>query len=57
MNDDKEFTLRIILNEIDAKQFIIRNAHKYGVPRNELEHIKQQLEGLEEQLRQLEGEN
>lgn len=50
MNDDKGEPLRTILNEIDAKQFILDNAQKYKVPRNEIELIRKQLAGYQEQL-------
>lgn len=50
LNDDKGEPLRTILNEIDAKEHVIRVAQKYQVPRNELEHIKKQLDGYKQQL-------
>ncbi len=50
LNDNKGATLRIILNEIDAKTFIIDNAKKYGVPRDEIEHIQRQLTSYQEEL-------
>ncbi len=50
MNDDKELTLRTILNEIEAKTFIIENAKKYRVPRDELEHIQRQLTSYQKEL-------
>ena len=50
LNDDKGEPLRTILNEIDAKEYVIRVAQKYQVPRNELEHIKKQLDGYKQQL-------
>ena len=37
MNDDKGEPLRSILNEIDAKQYLLDNANKYKIPRNEIE--------------------
>ncbi len=57
MNDDKESKLRTILNEIEAKTFIIENAKKYGVPRNELEHIQRQLASYEKELANYEEEH
>ena len=57
MNDDKESKLRTILNEIEAKTFIIENAKKYGVPRNELEHIQRQLASYEKELVNYEEEH
>lgn len=56
LNDDKEAVLRTILNEIDAKQYILDNAQKYKVPRNELDLIQKQLEGYKKQLEEYEGE-
>ena len=50
VNDDKGEPLRTILNEIDAKKYVLRNADKYKIPRNELDLVKQQLEGYERQL-------
>lgn len=50
MNDDKGEPLRTLLNEIDAKKFILDNALKYQIPRNELEKIQKQLDGYQEQL-------
>ena len=51
MNDDKPVPLRIILNEIEAKDFIIRNAKKYNVPRYELQETISQLEFYKKQLK------
>ena len=51
MNNDKVEPLRTILNEIDAKKYIIGNAKKYRIPRNEVDHIKRQLESYEKQLK------
>jgi len=57
-NADKGEPLRTILNEISAKRYILDNAKKYNVPRDETEHIKRQLEGYIKQLNKLmeEGE-
>lgn len=44
INADKDIILRTILNEIDAKKFILSNAKKYGVPRAEIEEITAHLE-------------
>ena len=52
LNDDKGEPLRTILNEIDAKEHVIRSAKKYRIPRNEVEHIQKQLDGYKEQLEQ-----
>lgn len=42
--------LRSILNEIDAKHYILENAKKYQIPRNEIELTQKQLESYEKQL-------
>lgn len=57
-NADKGEPLRTILNEISAKRYILDNAKKYNVPRDETEPIKRQLEGYIKQLNKLmeEGE-
>ena len=52
VNDDKGEPLRTILNEIEAKEYIIRVADQYKVPRNELDHIRKQLEGYKQQLKE-----
>lgn len=43
MNDDADADLRIILNEIDAKEYVILNAARYQLPRAELELMKDHL--------------
>ena len=50
MNNDKGEPLRTILNEIDAKNFVIMNAEKYKVPRNEVELMERQLASYQRQL-------
>lgn len=50
INADKEIILRAILNEIDAKKFILRNAKKYGVPRAEIDEIASHLEQYTKEL-------
>ena len=52
MNNDKDARLRTILNEIDAKTYVIENAEKYHVPRNEVEHTKNQLDSYKRELEQ-----
>ena len=54
-NADKGEPLRTILNEISAKRYILDNAIKYNVPRDEIEHIKRQLGGYIKQLDELMG--
>lgn len=50
MNGDKEEPLRSILNEIDAKQYLLKNSDQYKIPRNEVELTKRQLEAYKKQL-------
>ena len=50
MNNDKTEKLRIILNEIDAKQYILDNASKYKIPRNEIELTDRQLKSYKKEL-------
>lgn len=50
INDDKGEPLRTYLNEIDAKRFIIDNAGKYRVPRNEIDLAQDELEYYEKLL-------
>lgn len=50
MNDDKEAGLRSILNEIDAKEYLLRVAKRYGIPREEIEATKIQLRQYKEEL-------
>ena len=52
LNDDKPVSLRIILNEIEAKEFIIKNAKKYNVPRVEVEETMGLLENYKKQLKE-----
>lgn len=54
MNDDKGEPLRSILNEIDAKQYLINNADKYKIPRKEIELTKQQLSSYQKTLEEYE---
>ncbi len=44
LNDGKEQRLRSILNEIDAKQYLLDKAGKYQIPRKETELTRKQLE-------------
>mgnify|MGYP006976144367 CR=1 FL=1 len=55
MNDDKVEPLRTILNEIDAKRYLIKNAKRFNIPRLETEetkaHLKKYLSELEDYKR------
>ena len=46
---------RTILNEIDAKQFLIDNAQKYKIPRAEIDLTRKQLQSYEDELKRLKG--
>ena len=50
VNDDKGEPLRTILNEILAKEHIIKNAKKFKIPRNEIEFVEKQLKSYQNQL-------
>lgn len=53
LNDDKGEPLRTILNEIDAKEYLINNYKKYKIPRNEIDITKKQLESYKNQLKKV----
>ena len=47
-----------LLNEIDAKQYLLKNAQKYKMPRNEIELTEKQLLSYQQQLKEImEGKN
>lgn len=50
MNNDKSEPVRSILNEIEAKQYLLDNAEKYKIPRNEIELTEKQLQSYQKQL-------
>ncbi|MBR5407643.1 MAG: hypothetical protein IK111_08375 [Lachnospiraceae bacterium] len=43
LNEDKDAILRGILNEIDAKEFLIKNAKTFRIPRKETRETMMQL--------------
>ncbi len=51
LNNEKNHIIRTLLNEIDAKESIIRDAKKYQIPREEIEETKQQLKELHKVLK------
>lgn len=53
MNNDKDAKLREILNEIDAKEQLLRVAKQYGIPREENEETQMQIEKYKEKLKKL----
>lgn len=56
LNADKKEPLRTILNEIDAKQYLIRNAKKYNIPRAETEETEKHLERYLSELEKIHKE-
>lgn len=50
MNDDVAEPLRTILNEIDAKEYLLRIASDYSIPRRETESTRKHLERYKKQL-------
>ena len=50
LNDDKAEPLRTLLNEIEAKEYVLANAKKYKIPRNEIESVEKQLKEYKEKL-------
>lgn len=51
LNDDKELKLRTILNEIDAKKYLLKIAKQYNIPRSEIEETKLHLSHYENELK------
>ena len=52
LNNDKDVRLRGILNEIDAKEYLLRVADKYHISREETEATKIQLENYKKDLKE-----
>lgn len=52
MNDDKDAGLREILNEIDAKEYLLKVAKQYQIPREEIEETKLQLAQYQRALKE-----
>ncbi len=50
VNDDKPVKLRTILNEIEAKEYILNNSKKYNIPRTEIEETKFHLQKYKNEL-------
>lgn len=50
LNDDKGEPLRSIMNEIEAKQYVLDHAKDYQIPRVEIEMTQRQLESYKKQL-------
>ena len=56
LNDDKDVQLRSCLNEIDAKEYLLRNRKRYRIPRKETQETLMQLEWYRTKLKKLEAE-
>ncbi len=50
LNDDRGHGIRTILNEIDAKEYVLANKKKYRIPRKEVEETESQLKELKQKL-------
>ena len=50
LNDDKSWNLRELLNEIEAKEYLIKEQKKFNIPRAETLQTMKQLEGYRKQL-------
>ena len=58
LNNELPQRFRSILNEIDAKEYLIKNAQKFKIPREETELTQKQLESYKQLLEKLKnGEN
>lgn len=57
VNFDKDYQLMTILNEIDAKEYLIRNKKKYNIPRDEDLETRAQLEDYKRALQKWVKEN
>ncbi|MBP3723037.1 MAG: hypothetical protein J6I62_07285 [Selenomonadaceae bacterium] len=55
LNDNLESDLRTILNEIDAKKYLLSVAKEYKIPRDEIEETKQHLKFYENELKKWRG--
>lgn len=53
LNSDENIIIKGILNEIDAKEYLLRNAKKYKIPRDELKVTKRQLIEYRKQLNEI----
>ncbi len=53
LNSDKPELLRIYLNEIDAKEYVLSMSAKYNIPIDEIELTKKQLEQYKRKLKKL----
>ena len=51
MNNNEYPAVHELLNEIEAREWVIQNAKKYQVPRIEIEEFESQIEAMKEKLR------
>lgn len=56
-NWDKGEVLMTLLNEIEAKEYLLKSAKIYKIPRNELERISKQLENYRRKLEEFYEKN
>ena len=56
MNDHLGVKERAILNEIDAKEYLLSSAKKYKIPLEEVELTKKQLESYKKEKEKLKKE-
>ena len=54
LNDDKNQELRTVLNEIDAKRYLLNNKSRFKIPREEIRETEIQLEQYLNQLHNME---
>ncbi len=57
LNNQYNDKQRIILNEIDAKEYLLSMTEKYHIPDNEVELTKSQLESYKELMREMKERN
>lgn len=51
-NADKPLKEQIILNEIEAKEYVLSHREKYHIPESEVEQTKNQIESYKKELRE-----
>lgn len=56
LNDEYSPKQRTIMNEIDAKQFVLSQTQKYNIPQNEVEQTKAQLSSYILQMKKMKEE-
>lgn len=56
LNDEHSAKQRTVMNEIDAKQFVLSQTKKYNIPQNEVEQTKAQLNSYISQMEKMKKE-